>query len=71
MLYPQSLTWADNIWVGITALAGAIVVISTLADRRRNRRTDMDAVGFMPWTLITVLSLLAAVVSAALAIKAG
>jgi hypothetical protein len=71
MLPPQSLTSGENIWVGLTALSTAIVFFSSIADRRRNRRTDINAVGFMPWTLITVMSLLAAVVSAALAIKAG
>lgn len=37
-------------------LAGAaavlVAVIAWLADRRRARRRDADAVGFMPWTTL-------------------
>jgi hypothetical protein len=42
--------------------AAAIAVVSWWADRRRLRRRNMDAVGFMPWEPIFVWSLLAACV---------
>lgn len=62
---------ADHIWVAAGIFTGCIVVISTVADRRRARRADIDAVGFMPWTLITVMAVLATVICAALALKSG
>jgi hypothetical protein len=34
------------------------------------RRTNLDAVGFMPWSLILILTLIGAAVFAALALKA-
>jgi hypothetical protein len=40
----------DVLLAGITA--GTIAVIAWLADRRRMRRSDPDAVGFMPWTTL-------------------
>lgn len=46
-----------------------VVAISSFADWRRSRRRDINAVGFMPWTAITLLGVLASVISAALALK--
>jgi hypothetical protein len=60
-----------HIWAVISALSALSVLISSFADRSRYRRTDINAVGFMPWTLITVFGVLATVLSAAIAIKAG
>lgn len=60
-----------HIWAGISALSAISVLVSSLADRRRYRRNDINAVGFMPWTLITVFGVLATVLSAAIAIKAS
>ena len=53
--------------------AGAITlaIVAGYADRRRARRTDPDRVGFMPWTLITVMAVLAALVLTAFALKTG
>ncbi|MCW4461391.1 hypothetical protein OK349_06700 [Sphingomonas sp. BT-65] len=51
---------------------GAFVAVaagSGFADWRRTRRSDPDRVGWVPWTLIQVMAMLAAVVTAALAIK--
>jgi len=45
------------------------VLVSSLADRRRHNRMNIEDVGFMPWTTITVFSVLAMVLSVALAIK--
>jgi len=50
-------------------MSGIIVVISSRADRRRSRRKNIEAVGFMPWTAITVFAVLSTVIAAALAIK--
>ena len=55
--------------MGIAVLSGLLVLVSSLADRRRHRRTNIENVGFMPWTAITVFSVLATVIAAALAIK--
>jgi hypothetical protein len=43
--------------------------VSSLADRARANRTNPDAVGFMPWAMILILSLIGAVVVAAIALK--
>jgi hypothetical protein len=41
--------------------AAVMTVVAWFADRRRHRRTDLDRVGFMPWTAVFFWSLLAAV----------
>lgn len=46
-----------------------LVLVSSFADRRRHSRTNINKVGVMPWTTITVFSVLSTVVTAALAIK--
>ena len=51
-------------------LSVMVVGLSSVVDRRRGKRRNIEAVGFMPWTMITLLATLAAVVAAALAIKA-
>jgi hypothetical protein len=71
MNFLNSFDTPGQIWAGISALSAISVLISSLADRRRHRRTDINAVGFMPWTLITVFGVLATVLSAAIAIKAS
>ncbi|WP_423604287.1 hypothetical protein [Sphingomonas sp. MS122] len=51
---------------------GAFVAVaagSGFADWRRMRRSDPDRVGWMPWTLVQVMALLGAVLTAALAIR--
>lgn len=56
------------LWIGVGAWL-ALAAGSSLADWRRTRRRDLDRVGLMPWTLIQVMAILGAVVTAALAIK--
>ncbi len=51
------------------ALAAIVAAISTTAERRRLKRSNMDAVGCMPWTVIFLLSFLAAVVLLGLAAR--
>ena len=59
----------EELWWGAGA-ALIVAAIAALADRRRANRKDIEAVGFMPWPLLLVLSLLAAAVLTAFAIKA-
>lgn len=61
--------WRDHFWTALSLILALLVLISSLADRRRHKRTNIDNVGFMPWTAITVFSVLGTVLSAALAIK--
>jgi hypothetical protein len=64
-----ALYLSEHLWTGVAILSAVMVLVSSLADRKRNRRRDINAVGFMPWTAITVMSVLSTVISAALAIK--
>ena len=70
MIFDDTI-WADHLWTSIFAIAAILAFISSVADRRRQKRTSIEDVGFMPWTLVTVLSMLLAVVTVALAIKTG
>ena len=56
------------LWSGAGA-AAATALVAGLADRRRMRRRDLDRPGLVPWPLIQLLAMLAAVVVAALALK--
>lgn len=55
--------WAGA--AGALALAG----VAMIADRRRARRSDPDDVGYVPWSLVLILSLIAAAVCAAVALR--
>ena len=63
--------WDNHVWIASSMVSALLVLISTVADRRRQKRKRIDDVGFMPWTGITVISVLAMVITAAFAIKAG
>ena len=54
----------------LSAFAAAIALVAWLGDRRRMRRSDPDAVGFMPWRDVFFFALLAAVILLGLAAKA-
>ncbi len=69
MSFMTSAFWTNHLWGVVSLFAVVTMLISSVADRRRQRRLRIDNVGFMPWTAITVLATLAAVVSAALALK--
>lgn len=58
-----------GIWTWIGGAAVLIAAIATVADRRRMRRTDPDAVGFMPWTALFFVSLVVACVAIGLAAR--
>lgn len=54
--------------LALTGMAAAVIAIGAwLGDRRRMRRTNLDNVGFMPWTAIFFVALLAAIVLLGLA----
>lgn len=64
--------WFVHIWefhAAVGALALAVALISVWAERRRMRRTNLDAVGFMPWTVIYLIAFLTAVILLGLAAR--
>jgi hypothetical protein len=65
----EQLRWQDHLWMISSVIFASVVLVSSLADRRRHNRMNIEDVGFMPWTAITVFSVLAMVLSVALAIK--
>ena len=63
------MNWQDHFWAVLSVASASLVLISSIADRRRHKRTKLDQVGIMPWTAITVFSVLITVLAAAFAIK--
>ncbi|MEQ1547716.1 MAG: hypothetical protein ABL918_03590 [Chakrabartia sp.] len=59
---------SDTLW-GVCIGALIIAGIASFAERRRNKRADLDKVGFMPWPLIMILAMLSSAVCAAYALK--
>ena len=53
----------------VAAGAAALTAVSVLAERRRMRRSDIEAVGWVPWPLVTILGSIATLFAAALAIS--
>ena len=52
-------------------VAGAFAVLALVAgfgEHRRRKRRDFDAVGYVPWTLLQILALFAAVGAAMVAL---
>lgn len=56
--------------LGWAGAALAIVALGGVADWRNRRRRNIDRVAMLPWPLIQVMALLAAIVLAALALNA-
>ena len=71
MAEPDFLLFASD--ATLAAVAGGalllLAAVSGVAERRRLRRTRIDAVGFMPWTAVFFLSFFPGVVLLALATK--
>ncbi|UZK65922.1 hypothetical protein [Sphingomonas sp. M1-B02] len=57
-----------QLWSGAAA-ALLLAVASGFAEGRRSKRADLDRAGFMPWSLIQILAMLAALVCASLALN--
>jgi hypothetical protein len=58
---------------GLWTVAGgavALVLLSGVADHRRNRRRDLDRAGWVPWPLLMILAMIVAAVATAMALKA-
>ena len=60
---PAPLLWAA------AAFFAALAALAAWRDHRRSRRRDVDRPGWVPWTGITLLAMLLAVVCAALALR--
>lgn len=57
-------------WI-CAAIAGTVAVAAGYADKRRQSRREIEAVGFMPWTTITVLAGILCFISLLYAIALG
>lgn len=53
----------------IGSAAALIAALAWWADRRRVRRSNLDAVGWIPWTPVFFVALMVAVVALGLAAK--
>lgn len=58
-----------SIWGQIALAMSALAGTAAIADARRMRRRDFDRVGFMPWSLILIVSLVIAAFATAIALK--
>ena len=56
-----------NPWAQVAIAAALVALWAGIADWRRTKRRDLNAVGFMPWTAMSALSLLVVVLCAAIA----
>lgn len=61
--------WLDHLLIVLSVCAGIIFGISVFAENRRKTRNNLEAVGFMPWTAISVFSVMVALMAGALAYK--
>ena len=68
---PDFLLFASD--ATLAGLAGGALLLvalwSAVAERRRLRRTRIEAVGFMPWTAVFFLSIFPGVTLVAMAVK--
>lgn len=56
-----------QLWLAAAAFA-ALALVAAWRDHARARRRDVDRPGWVPWSLVTVLAMLLAVVCGALAV---
>ena len=57
-----------ELWAGAAA-ALALAVASGVGEHRRRNRRDLDRIGLVPWPLIQLLAMLAAVICASVALN--
>ena len=62
------MTAQAGLWVA-AALAIVISIVAGFADWRRSRRTSLDEVGWVPWSLVQILGFFAATIFAILAMR--
>ncbi|MCW0199758.1 hypothetical protein [Sphingopyxis sp.] len=53
----------------VSAVGAVLAVVAEVADHRRRNRRDVDAVGFMPWRGIALVSVIVALFAAAFGLK--
>lgn len=58
-----------SLWGQLALVMSALAGTAAIADARRMRRRDFDRVGFMPWSLILIISLIVAAFATAIALK--
>lgn len=63
--------WQDHFWTAVAIVSALFGAFCMVADYLRFRRRNLDKVGFMPWTGLSIFATLATVLAAALAIKSG
>ncbi len=59
----------DAGWWALAGAASVTAVFSGFAEHKRGRRQNLDRPGWVPWNLFQVLSGIAAVIAAVLALK--
>jgi len=57
----------QELWTSV-GVALLVAVIAGFGERQRKRRRDMDRISLMPWPLVQVLAILAALILASLAL---
>ncbi|WP_066801252.1 hypothetical protein [Sphingomonas soli] len=57
----------QELWTSV-GIALLVAVIAGFGEHQRKRRSDMDRIGLMPWPLIQVLALLAALILTSVAL---
>lgn len=66
--------WLYADWLPAAELGIAALVIATVAlwaERRRMRRSDPDAVGYVPWGTVFVLALFGVLIAGVLILRGG
>lgn len=58
-----------SFWGQLALAMSALAGTAAIADARRMRRRNFDRVGFMPWSLILIVSLVVAAFATAITLK--